>query len=447
MIPRLRLPGRIGSQIALLVVGVIAVLYLALAGILVWNAPRDRPGPPALEIIAATVRLVAQIPAAERPAVVEAANRADDRFRFALQPVAMADAVSSLPQRELDGLASRLGEHFRLAPAAPQLGGRNAGHAVIALPDGAGLDVAIAPTALGSPQARPISVLLVATVVLVGLNIGALTLWASRGITAPLARFATAAEEFSIDHNPSPLREEGPAEVRTLARALNRLRDRVHALFGDRTRMLAAVGHDLRTPITRMRLRAEFIEDEALRSQFTRDLHHMDAMVQGALSYLRDVRRTETRLAFDLSSLLQTVVHEFGDMGHEVSYAGPRMMVAVGDAPQIERAIANLVENAVRYGSRVAVTLGEEPARLVIEVSDDGPGIPVEDRQRLLEPFMRGDEARGRIDQEGFGLGLSIVQAIVASHGGELTLEDREPTGLRVRIALPRRALREPEAG
>lgn len=447
MISSLRLPARIGSQIALLVVGVIAVLYLALAAILVWNAPRDRPGPPALEIIATTVRLVAQLPAADRLPLVEAANRADDRFRFAIHQVLIANAVSSLPQHDRDGLAMRLGERFHVAPAATHPGDRDAGHVVIALPDGSALDVAFAPTAFGAPPARPISVLLIATIVLVGLNIGALTLWASRGITAPLARFAAAAEEFSIDRDPSPLREEGPAEVRMLARALNRLRDRVHALFGDRTRMLAAVGHDLRTPITRMRLRAEFIEDEALRSQFTRDLHHMDAMVQGALSYLRDIRRTETRLAFDLSSLLQTVAHEFGDMGHEVAYAGPRRVVAVGDAQQIERAVANLVENAVRYGSRVAVMLREEATRLVIEVSDDGPGIPHEDRQRLLEPFMRGDEARGRIDSEGFGLGLSIVHAIVASHGGELTLEDNEPTGLRVRFALPRRALHEPHAG
>lgn len=432
-----RLPARIGSQIALLVVGVIALLHLIMAGVLILQNPRNRPGPPAFESIATISRLVAQTPADLRPGIIEAANKADARFRYALAAQGPDPAVGGSAHRDVNAMAQRLGSRFQVSSFDATDEDEQPRAFSIGLPDGTGLDVALAPGALGAPPPRPVPFVVIATIILVGLNIGALTLWASRGITAPLARFATAAEEFSIDRDPSPLREEGPVEVRTVARALNRLRDRIHTLFADRTRMLAAVSHDLRTPITRMRLRVEFIEDDVLRGQFTRDLEHMDTMVQGALSYLRDANRREKRAAFDLSSLLQTIADEFGDIGHDIRYDGLRQAVAIGDAQQFERAVTNLVENAVRYGSKVFVRLREAEETFLIEVADDGPGIPEGDRQRLLEPFMRGDEARGRIGSEGFGLGLAIAHAIVAGHDGKLTLHDNQPRGLLVRIALP----------
>ncbi|MGO4406263.1 ATP-binding protein [Bosea sp. RAF48] len=435
-----RLPARIGSQIALLVVGVIGLIYLILAGVLVWQAPRDRPGPPAFEGIAAIAKLVAAAPPQQRQLIVEAANKADERFRFALSDKGFDPSRSAPRPMDADGMAPRLGSGFTAWPNAATEQDRLPRGFSIQLPDRTGLDVEIIAGAMGAPPPRPFSMLVLVTIILVGLNIGALTLWASRGITAPLARFASAAEEFSIDRDPSPLREEGPIEVRTAARALNRLRDRIHALFADRTRMLAAISHDLRTPITRMRLRVEFIEDDVLRGQFTRDLEHMDTMVQGALSYLRGASRREKRGAFDLSSLLQTVADEFSDMGKATRYEGPRRAVTIGDAQQLERAVTNLVENAVRYGNDVIVRLREEAGLLLIEVADDGPGIPEVDRSRLLEPFMRGDEARGRIDSEGFGLGLAIAQSIAAGHDGKLTLHDNHPRGLLVRISLPRQS-------
>ncbi len=442
-----RLPARIGSQIALLVLSVIGLLYLLLAGALIVQSPRDRPGPPALESIATIARLVAQAPAELRPGVIEAANRADARFRFTPTSDGPGSAAPSSHLREVDGLAQRLGSSFRAASPEMADGDEQPRSFSIGLPDGTGLDVVLAPGALGTPPPRPIPLLVIATIILIGLNIGALSLWASRGISAPLARFATAAEEFSIDRDPSPLREEGPVEVRIAARALNRLRDRIHTLFADRTRMLAAISHDLRTPITRMRLRVEFIEDDALRGQLTRDLEHMDAMVQGALSYLRDAGGQEQRAAFDLSSLLQTIADEFGDMGQDVRYDGPRQAVFVGNTHQFERALTNLVENAVRYGREVRLRLREEAGALLIEVADDGPGIPEGDRARLLEPFMRGDEARGRVGSEGFGLGLAIALSIVAAHDGELTLHDNLPRGLLVRIALPAHRVPPPSTG
>ncbi len=433
-----RRPARIGSQIALLVVGVIGLLYLILAATFVLQAPRNRPGPPAFETIATIAKLIAETPPSLRPGIVDAANKADEHFRFALSDTAPPAAAAASRSMDADSMAQRLGNGFEVSSHQPPAEGGPPRGFSFRLPDQTGLNVQIMAGAMGSPPPRPFSVLVLATIVLVGLNIAALTLWASRGITAPLARFASAAEEFSIDRDPSPLREEGPVEVRTAARALNRLRDRIHAMFADRTRMLAAISHDLRTPITRMRLRVEFIEDDTLRGQFTRDLQHMDAMVQGALSYLRDANRREKRGAFDLSSLLQTIADAFSDMGNATHYDGPRRVVMIGDTQQIERAVTNLVENAVRYGKDVAIQLRDDTEALVIEVADDGPGIPEADRLRLLEPFTRGDEARGRIDSEGFGLGLAIAQSIAAAHDGKLTLHENEPHGLLVRLSLPR---------
>ncbi|CAM5765347.1 ATP-binding protein [Bosea minatitlanensis] len=433
----LRLPGRIGSQIALLVVCIIAVLHLILGVTLFLQAPRERPGPPILETMSTIVRVIARTAPEQRPDVIASANAADARFRFGLDGQGRPEAAEGTFRPEDDAFARRLGPGFSVALREAPAPGSPPRRFLIGLPDGAALNAEIAAGEAEMLPPRPVSILLVATVILIGLNVGALSLWASRGITAPLARFAAAAEEFSIDRDPSPLREEGPEEVRTAARALNRLRDRIHAMFADRTRMLAAVGHDLRTPITRMRLRVEFIEDEALRAQFTRDLEHMDAMVQGALSYLRDANHSEQHAAFDLSSLLQTVADEFADMGHDIRYEGPRQVVAIGHPQQFERALTNLAENAVRYGREAVIRLRREDGATVIEVADDGPGIPEADRQRLLEPFMRGDDARGRVDSEGFGLGLSIAQAVVAGHRGSLTLTQNQPRGLLVRITLP----------
>jgi len=441
---RLRLPSRIASQIAMLVIGAVALLQLLVAGSLFLLAPRPLHGPPELAPAAAVAKLVAAAPSGLRRQILDVANAADPAFRFSFaqgQPPS-ADVEQAHPA--VRGLGRRLGPDFHVwAPASAIRGPEGAPDALmIALPGGQVLQVALAEGLLGAPPPRPFPIFIVATLALVTVNIGVLTIWASRGVTAPLARFATVAEEFSVDRDPAPLREEGPAEIRAAVRALNRMRDRIHSMFADRTQMLAAVSHDLRTPITRMRLRAEFIEEPGLKAQFTRDLSQMDAMVQGALFFLRDGDQKEPASPVDLPSLLQTIADTFGDMGRDVSYEGPRQAVAQGHARQLERAVVNLVENAVRHGAIVVIRLRQmrlpgDASALAIEVVDDGPGIAAADRQRLLKPFTRGDAARRQSDAEGFGLGLSIAQSIAAAHGGELTLHDYQPRGLLARITLP----------
>ena len=215
------------------------------------------------------------------------------------------------------------------------------------------------------------------------------------------------------------------------------MRERIRKLVDDRTRMLAAMGHDFRTPITRLRLRSEFIADEELRGQILRDLDQMMTMSDSALSFLRDGQAHEDATAIDVATSLQTICDQFSDLGHTVTYRGPDHFTLVARPSDLHRAVANLVDNAVRYGSNTQVRLSRDEAALRIDVEDDGPGIPDACKTAMLEAFVRGDEARTMDDRAGFGLGLSIARAIAAAHGGTLTLHDRVPHGLIARITLP----------
>jgi signal transduction histidine kinase len=269
------------------------------------------------------------------------------------------------------------------------------------------------------------------------ISVTLLGLWAARALTAPLSSFAKAAESFSLNGAAAPLPERGPAEIRSVAKALNRMRERITALIDDRTRMLAAISHDLRTPITRMRLRSEFIEDDMHRSRMLRDLDQMRSMLESVLSFLRNDRKLESMTLADIATTLQLVTDQFADMGHKVVYDGPEHAMATVRPDDLHRSITNLVENAVRYGAEARIRLLMSPDTATIEVEDDGPGISDLRKDVMMEPFVRGDDARNMDETTGFGLGLSIAHAIVQAHGGELSLHDRQPHGLTVRIRLP----------
>jgi signal transduction histidine kinase len=215
------------------------------------------------------------------------------------------------------------------------------------------------------------------------------------------------------------------------------MRERISALIDDRTKMLAAISHDLRTPITRMRLRSEFIEDEAHRSRMLGDLDQMRSMLESVLSFLRNDRKLESMTLVDIASTLQLVADQFADMGDKVVYDGPDHAMATVRPDDLHRSITNLVENAVRFGAEAIIRLIVSEDLLTIEIEDDGPGIADARKNVMLEPFVRGDDARNMDEASGFGLGLSIARAIVLAHGGELSLHDRQPHGLIVRIELP----------
>jgi signal transduction histidine kinase len=215
------------------------------------------------------------------------------------------------------------------------------------------------------------------------------------------------------------------------------MRERITTLIDDRTRMLAAISHDLRTPITRMRLRSEFIEDHVHRSHMLGDLDQMRSMLESVLSFLRNDRKFESMTLVDIATTLQLVTDQFADMGHKAVYDGPQHAVVTARPDDLHRSITNLVENAVRFGAEATIRLSVSPNTVTIDVEDDGPGISDARKQAMLEPFVRGDDARNMDETAGFGLGLSIARAIVLAHGGELSLNDRQPHGLIVRIELP----------
>jgi signal transduction histidine kinase len=279
----------------------------------------------------------------------------------------------------------------------------------------------------------------ITTLLFAVISVTLLGLWAARALTAPLSSFARAAESFSLNGAAAPLPERGPEEIRSVAKALNRMRERITTLIDDRTKMLAAISHDLRTPITRMRLRSEFIEDDAQRGRMLHDLDQMRSMLESVLSFLRNDRKLESMTLVDIASALQLVTDQFADMGCRIVYDGPEHAMAIVRPDDLHRSITNLAQNAVRFGAEATIRLRMGTDTMTIDVEDDGPGISDERKDVMLEPFVRGDDARNMDDVAGFGLGLSIARAIVLAHGGELSLNDRRPHGLIVRVQLPLR--------
>lgn len=267
-----------------------------------------------------------------------------------------------------------------------------------------------------------------------------LSIYAVRWIIAPLSALGRAAESFGRSPDDARLVDRrGPREIGQVAGALNDMRTRIRALIDDRTRMLAAISHDLRTPLTRLRLRAERIGDPELRDGILYEVVRISSMLDETLEYLRPGTREERMAPVDLPSLLQTICTEFGDVGHSVIYAGPSRL-AWGCRPNaLTRAVSNVVDNGVQHGSAVRVGLRVgEGGMAEIEVADDGPGIPAPLREKVFDPFFKGDHSRPAATGRGFGLGLSIARDVVRGHGGRIELLDRLPHGLVVRLSLPR---------
>jgi len=263
-----------------------------------------------------------------------------------------------------------------------------------------------------------------------------LSIYAVRWVIAPLAEVARAATSFGRSPRAAEvLRRRGPLEIAQVADALNDMRTRIAALLDDRTRMLAAISHDLRTPLTRLRLRSERVSEDTLRTAMLADIAKMTRMINETLEYLREDARLEAVSCIDLPSFLQTICSDFADMGHAVSYAGPVRLPYVCRPRALSRAVTNIVENAVKHGSTIMVALRPTASdHIEIEVADDGPGIPAALHDKVFEPFFKADSAR---QEGGFGLGLSIAQDIAKRHGGSIALRPREPSGLLVSMLLP----------
>lgn len=429
-------PRRIAGQIALLTIAsvVLSQILISMAFLVLLPPPQEQELARKNEEFAAIVDMVAETP--EGPALDAVTGALAGRYPWlglSAQLPAWATAPVPADHPLAAGFRRRLGEGVGVYRRPSKPG--DAGDVAVRLASG------IVLSAAGLPEGPPGPSVGVRLMVMLGFLapvLVLLTVWAVTAVTAPLRRFAEAAENFDVNREHEPLQEQGPEEIRSAARAFNRMRDRIKELIDERTQMLLAVSHDLRTPITRLRLRTEFIEDETARMQMERDLDQVNAMLRSALSFIRD-ERTEVALSpIDIASLTQTVTDEFSELGHSVSYVGPDRLVGPGRLDDMHRVLTNLVDNAVRHAETVVLRLRQgEGGGIVLTVEDDGPGIPQDRREAAMKPFVRVEDERPVRSGHGFGLGLAIARSLIRAQGGRLSLHDNIPHGLVARIDLP----------
>lgn len=269
------------------------------------------------------------------------------------------------------------------------------------------------------------------------LAVVALSLLAVRWATRPLKVLADAADELGRNIHRPPMPERGPLEVARAARAFNTMQARLVAYLRERTNVLAAMSHDLKTPVTRLRLRAELLPDPELRVKFTEDLEELEAMVATTLDFLRGTQGGEASQPVDMAALLESLQADLAELGGQVTIAGQPLRPYTGQPGALKRCLRNLLENAVKYGQSAAVEVRDGDSQLEILVRDQGPGIPEAELEKVFEPFYRLEASRSR-DTGGTGLGLTIAKSIAEIHGGSLALRNRPEGGLEARLVLPR---------
>lgn len=266
-----------------------------------------------------------------------------------------------------------------------------------------------------------------------------LSLLAVRLATRPLNTLASAAEKLGKDINSPPLIETGPTEVRRAAHAFNTMQSRLASYIQDRTRILAAMSHDLKTPITRLRLRAELLEDEDHRTRFVKDLEEMESMVAATLDFMRGVDNPEPVQPMDIMALLESLQADAAEIGQQVSLEGVAARPYPCKPAALKRCLSNLIDNAVKYGKSATIIVDDHDKQLQIHILDNGQGIPETELERVFEPFYRLESSRSR-DTGGTGLGLGIARNIAQMHGGDLLLRNRPCGGLEAILTLPRRS-------
>ena len=261
-------------------------------------------------------------------------------------------------------------------------------------------------------------------------------LWVGGKLARPLRELRLAAERFDRRQPLEPVAEQGPEDTRRLIAAFNAMRTRIVAMLDEKDRMLGAIGHDLRTPLASLRVRTELVEDEGERARMAATIDDMNRTLDDILSLARLGRPSEAEQRVDLPALVDNLVAEFEDLGADVALEDGSRLAVPMRPNLIKRAVRNLVENAVKYGGQARLRVRSEGGAALLEVDDDGPGIPEAEIARMFEPFTRLDGSRSR-DTGGAGLGLALARAIVDAHGGQLTLANRAEGGLRATVRLP----------
>jgi signal transduction histidine kinase len=304
----------------------------------------------------------------------------------------------------------------------------------VAFPDGGAATFRIGHLSRGAPLSRTLFFNLALIVVLLVIALYVV----ARSITRPLSNLVSAAESLGRSVRHPKLEEKGARELRDAARAFNTMQDRLQRYTDSRTRVLAAMSHDLKTPLTRLRLQVETtLEDPAIQARFGKELDEMESLVHGSLALFRGLDDDETLTPIDVNALLETIKNEFVEMGHDVTVEGQALQPLTGKPQALKRCLTNLVANAVKFGVRAKI-LVEDGSALLIRVRDEGPGIPPEELERVFEPFYRVESSRNR-DTGGTGLGLSIARDVAQAHGGSLVAQNLPAGGLEVLLVLSRR--------
>lgn len=430
---RLRPIGLIGQIVAILLLAVAVefiastVLYERASEFSIGDDEARRLG----EHLVVARQLLEKAPPARRPQIVQTLSTDHYTTGWAKVPPPRQTATLALTRRQIIAWEPALAPvDLRLARRVDGLATRIEGGMVLS--DGSWLSFRTR-RALGSPDwwRGRIGTAALATLLVI-LFAGML----ARRTLAPLRRLAHAADRFGAAA-PEELDESGPIEIRQVIAAFNRMQARIQRLIAERTQALAAVGHDLRTPLARMRLRVDGVTDPDLRATVSDDIAEMEAMVTSLLAYLGGEGDPEGRTLADIAVLCATLADDACDRGHQVEYCGPDHCELGVRRVSIKRALSNLLENALHFGTVIRIILAIEADQVSIAVEDNGPGVPPDALQSVLEPFVRLDAARRR-DTVGLGLGLAIVSRVVAVEGGTLTLANRPEGGLRAEIRLPR---------
>jgi signal transduction histidine kinase len=385
-------------------------------------------------------RAAATVPALDaaapdaRPAILAKAQ-ADGLTAALVSADQVGDASPPVP------IAATLAQ--RLGPERPVRTGAEPGHDVHGNPETNRMDVRLRDGqwvrfTLASPSSGTVwPDQFVGHMLLTLAAVVAISLLVVRQATRPLGHLADAADALGQNLDAPPLPVAGPVETQRAARAFNGMQERLRRLVAERGRALAAVSHDLRTPLTRLRLRADLIEDAALRRHIERDIDEMQSMIDATLQYLRDLRDSEAPRPIDMNALLESLAEDERSLGRDVTVTGQAMSPYFGRLLALKRAVGNLVNNAVKYAGAAQMRIEDSPDHMQLIVEDEGRGMAPEDLARATEPYFRVDESRSR-ETGGVGLGLAIAKDIAALHGGSLELTNRPGGGLRATLTLAR---------
>jgi signal transduction histidine kinase len=362
--------------------------------------------------------------ASRASASLEAAPRSEDQKAQRTISAHLQRAVAILRPGLTGSLPPGI-VYDRSRPIAPYM-------LAVQLHDGSWLVFSVMKRTWGMPWANRWAIWLC----FLAVSITFVTALAARQFSRPIEQLAAAVRQFALNPRAPPIGETGPRELQQVIKTFNAMQAQIQKFVAYRTMMLAAMSHDLRTPLTRMRLRGEFIEDEEQQARLFRDVDEMQNMVDEALAFFRDDATAEETTSFDLPHVLLTIANDYADQDVSIGYSGPAHAVYRGRPLTLKRAFTNLIDNAAKYGVTPEIELSCEEAALLVAIRDRGPGIPVEALDHVFRPYYRVDRSRNRTTG-GVGLGLTVAQAIVQGHGGEITLKNRPGGGLEAIIVLP----------